>query len=205
MSLQLTKEDVLFRQRILKASDLYADKLDGIWGKNTNKAEEEFTSKSRDILDATFGPFDTRSEICIMSLVLKAQWHCRSFIGSGKQQGFDVRVLSGTRTYHEQAVIYAQGRTMPGIIVTHAHAGESLHNFGTAWDIGLFKNGSYIKTEPEYVRFKEVVLVGDLRLDIEWGGDWIHNKDAPHYQLRNASTEIAKTRLAFESGEEYYV
>ena len=54
----------------------------------------------------------------------------------------------GIRQRHEasdeQAKVYAQGRTAPGKIVTHAKPGHSNHNFGVAFDVGIFVGGQYI-------------------------------------------------------------
>ena len=60
---------------------------------------------------------------------------------------FDCKIISGSRTYAEQNVIDAQGRTTPGKIVSNAKGGQSLHNFGIAWDVGIFKNGKYLDSE----------------------------------------------------------
>ena len=50
------------------------------------------------------------------------------------------------RTKDEQAALYAQGRTAPGKIVTHAKPGESAHNFerngkpaSRAFDIAIYE------------------------------------------------------------------
>ena len=48
-----------------------------------------------------------------------------------------VRIVQGTRTFEEQATLYAQGRTKPGNKVTDAKAGQSYHNYGLAIDFCL--------------------------------------------------------------------
>jgi peptidoglycan LD-endopeptidase CwlK len=45
-----------------------------------------------------------------------------------------IRVTSGFRSFEEQDRLYAQGRTTAGQIVTNARGGESMHNFGVAFD-----------------------------------------------------------------------
>jgi|SRR5208282_2063510 len=45
------------------------------------------------------------------------------------------RVTQGLRTWQEQAVLYAQGRTAPGTKVTDAAPGHSWHGFGLAVDL----------------------------------------------------------------------
>lgn len=51
-----------------------------------------------------------------------------------KEHNVDILITSGFRDPKEQDAIYAQGRTKPGPIVTQAKGGQSLHNFGVAFD-----------------------------------------------------------------------
>ena len=51
------------------------------------------------------------------------------------------RVTMGLRTIDEQNTLYAQGRTVPGQIVTNAPGGTSYHNYGLAVDICEMVNG----------------------------------------------------------------
>jgi len=46
--------------------------------------------------------------------------------------------------------LYAQGRTKPGNKVTNARGGYSNHNFGIAFDIGVFEGTSYKGDSPKY-------------------------------------------------------
>lgn len=46
------------------------------------------------------------------------------------------------RTLKQQYVLYAQGRTAPGKVVTKARAGSSAHNFGLAADLAPYKDGT---------------------------------------------------------------
>jgi peptidoglycan LD-endopeptidase CwlK len=43
----------------------------------------------------------------------------------------------GLRTFEDQDTLYAQGRALPGKIVTNACGGDSLHNYGLAADYVL--------------------------------------------------------------------
>ncbi len=52
-----------------------------------------------------------------------------------KETGYKWIVVGARRTMQQQSLLYAQGRTMPGDIVTHAKAGMSPHNFGLGVDI----------------------------------------------------------------------
>lgn len=129
--------------------------------------------------------FDDRSEIQIATLHPEAQKRARSFLGVAKtiasKVGCDVKIISATRSYMEQDAIYARGRTTPGKIVTNAAAGHSNHNFGIAFDIGVFRGKEYCDEHPLY---NELGTLGKS-LGLEWGGDWKFC-DEPHYQLRPA-------------------
>ena len=93
-----------------------------------------------------------------------------------------IKIISGLRTYAEQDTLYEQGRTTPGKKVTKAKGGQSNHNFGTAFDIGVFRGRSYIEDSPDYAK---VGAIG-VELGLEWGGNWITLQDQPHFELRPA-------------------
>jgi peptidoglycan L-alanyl-D-glutamate endopeptidase CwlK len=122
---------------------------------------------------------DERSERNIATLLPQAQPLARALIEAAAAAGIAIKIISGTRTYEEQNTLYEQGRTTTGRIVTNARGGYSNHNFGIAFDIGVFEGGRYIPESPAYKR------VGELgkRLGLEWGGDWKF-QDEPHFQLR---------------------
>ena len=201
MSYQLLKQDVLFYQRFLKSTGFYTDVLDGVWGPNTNKADADFVAQSDSIANQ-YGTYDNRSESNLITLIPKAQIQARKFLQIAKDHNSDVRIISGTRTYDEQDVLYNQGRNgNTGSIVTNAKGGQSNHNFGIAWDIGLFSNGNYNTADADYKLFSTVVLSS---MDtIEWGGDWFTFKDYPHYQLKAISEDVATVRHLFEYGNVY--
>lgn len=52
-------------------------------------------------------------------------------------KGVRLRFASVYRSFKEQQVLYEQGRSKPGKIVTNAEPGESFHNYGLAFDIVL--------------------------------------------------------------------
>ncbi len=49
--------------------------------------------------------------------------------------GYELRITSGYRTAAEQDLVFQQGRTENGHIVTEVAGGRSLHNFGLAVDV----------------------------------------------------------------------
>jgi peptidoglycan L-alanyl-D-glutamate endopeptidase CwlK len=127
----------------------------------------------------------------------------RKFLTITRDAGKDVRIISGTRTYAEQDALYNQGRNgNAGHIVTNAKGGQSNHNFGIAWDIGIFDGtGKYLTNDHEYVSIAQIVL--SQMNTIEWGGNWRSFKDYPHYQLKAVSERVATIRGLFEKGEVY--
>ncbi len=104
----------------------------------------------------------------------------------------------GLRTIDQQNKIYAQGRTIPGPIVTNAKGGFSFHNYGLSFDFcWAFLNPS---TGKYQVSDKTAWAVGPLHKKVtdlfkskgwEWGGDWI-KKDFPHLEKRFGYPEDCK-------------
>jgi len=197
---QALQSDVLFYQRFLKCHGFYTDILDGDWGRNTEAAHQAFQQQTQQIA-AQEGTFDTRSEGNIMTLSPKAQTAVRRFLAKSLAAGRDARVLSGTRTYAEQDALYAKGRTKPGPIVTNARGGQSNHNFGIAWDIGLFEGTKYILDDRPYKELAKLSLPAFQ--DLLWGGNWRSLKDYPHYELKPICNGLAALRKNFEGGVAY--
>ncbi|HNX92795.1 MAG TPA: M15 family metallopeptidase, partial [Syntrophomonas sp.] len=76
----------------------------------------------------------------------------------------------------------------------NARAGYSNHNFGIAFDIGVFEGNKYLGESPKY---KAVGMLG-MDIGLEWGGSWKSIVDEPHFQLRPewASNLTEKQMLA---------
>jgi len=123
---------------------------------------------------------DARSEKTIATLLPQVQPMARALVQKAAASGITIRILSGLRSYEEQDALYAQGRTAPGSIVTNARGGHSNHNFGIAFDVGVFEGNRYLGDSPKY---KAVGVLG-MDLGLEWGGSWKTIVDQPNYQLR---------------------
>lgn len=123
---------------------------------------------------------DERSERNIATLLPEVRPLARALVQKAAQNGIQIKVISGTRSFAEQDALFAQGRTAPGPVVTKARGGESNHNFGIAFDVGVFEGTKYLDESPRYM------AVGALgtELGLEWGGNWETFKDQPHFQLR---------------------
>ncbi len=192
--------DPYFWQRFLKCAGFYTGIIDGDFGKNSRKAAHDFEQTSIALANE-LDTFDGRSEGWIQTLMPAAQRKAREFmkaVSAGTPPSVTIKIISGTRTYMEQNELYAQGRTKPGSIVTHAKGGASNHNFGVAWDIGIFKNGQYL---PESLLYKQVATIGKP-LGLEWGGDWKNLQDEPHYQAV-AESRLKQIAADFQIGNPY--
>ena len=146
---------------------------------------------------------DERSERNIATLLPEVQPLARALIENTAAIGICIKALSGTRSYDEQNTLYEQGRSQPGRIVTNARGGYSNHNFGIAFDIGVFEGGRYLDESPAY---KAVGALG-MKLGLEWGGNWKTIQDEPHFQLRPAWARdlserdmLAELRMRMEKG-----
>lgn len=204
MSYQLLKSEVLFRQRLLKASGFDPNGLDGIWGPNTAAADQAFLAASAALRDE-LGAFDTRSEGSILGLHIRAQYLAREFMNRAGAFPFVARIISGTRTYAEQDELYRRGRWgRAGPKVTNAKGGQSNHNFGIAWDVALFEGGRYMNGDATHDAQAYRDLAGHALVDgLEWGGAWRSFPDTPHYQVASPYNKISEIRDRFEAGESY--
>jgi peptidoglycan L-alanyl-D-glutamate endopeptidase CwlK len=153
------------------------------------------------------GPRDdanARSERLIATLLPHVRPYARALYFKARDNGIQVNIISGTRSFEEQDALYAQGRTTAGDIVTNARGGYSNHNFGIAFDIGVFSGSRYLPESPLY---KAVGALG-MELGLEWGGNWKTIVDQPHFQLRPAWADgmtdramLAELRRRTDHGE----
>ena len=157
--------------------------------------------------EALSGNVDARSEAVIQTLHPSARPYARALVNKAASIGIDIKVISGLRTFAEQDKLYAQGRTTPGKKVTNAKGGQSNHNYGIAFDVGVFDGPKYLPNSPKY---KVVGGIGQ-ELGLEWGGNWTTIVDQPHFQLRPdwAKNESEREMLVelfrrHENGLDYY-
>jgi len=100
----------------------------------------------------------------------------------------DFGISQGVRTLEQQQDLYAQGRSLPGPIVTWTMNSKHLKQadgYGHAIDILVFINGKVSWEEHFYEQVapymkKAAELEG---VKIIWGGDWKKTKDRPHYEI----------------------
>ncbi len=190
-------DDTLFLQRFLTFAGFEPGPADGLFGVRTAAALARFEDAS-DAASANYRRLDSRTETAIRTLLPSAQAEARRFIDIAHSVNFGcaVKIICGTRTYREQAAIFAQGRTRPGKIVTKAGPGQSYHNFGVAWDVGVFDGAEYVDDERPYRALVKVIKERAPEIQCGVGPGFI---DLPHYQTVKNGT-IAALRVAFESG-----
>ncbi len=114
---------------------------------------------------------------------------------AGKDLPFDLMITCGIRSAKEQEALYAQGRTTPGEIVTHAHASQSAHCHGGALDVvpmmekGDIPWGNSAPGHSEWL--DKLAQLGEHAMIhcLTWGGcgvgGWAHFSDLPHIEVSN--------------------
>ncbi|MBM7579582.1 M15 family metallopeptidase [Jeotgalibacillus terrae] len=110
-------------------------------------------------------------------------------VQKSSEEGINIVITDGFRSFEEQDEIFAQGRTRDGNIVSYAEGGESYHNYGLAIDFALQTDNDVI-WDLEYdgngngeSDWMEVVDISK-DLGFTWGGDFRGFKDYPHFEMR---------------------
>lgn len=116
---------------------------------------------------------------------------CREFLAQAKAIDVDVLITCTYRSGDEQDRLYAQGRTLPGRIVTRARAGQSAHNFtindkpaAKAFDVVPMVDGKCCWNEghPAWAKLGEI---GES-LGLNWyGASDAKFHELPHFEMRN--------------------
>lgn len=126
----------------------------------------------------------------ITDLLPQVKDKCVAFLAACEQAGYKMCVTQTLRTYAEQDAIYAQGRTKPGKIVTHAKGGESWHNFGRAFDAVPFLPPTHHDLWwqcPEDV-WEKIGAIAEAQ-GLEWGGRWPGAlRDIDHFEFKEGLT-----------------
>jgi peptidoglycan L-alanyl-D-glutamate endopeptidase CwlK len=131
-----------------------------------------------------------------------------------RTKGLEFWAVSGERTFAEQGLIYAQGRTRAcpqcaktGSKCTHiiskARPGWSLHNYGIAVDFCKDRDTAKLGLQPNWDT-KEYLALGEAAkaMGLEAGVFWPKFVDAPHIQLPLGSRglKIAQLLEAYNRG-----
>jgi peptidoglycan L-alanyl-D-glutamate endopeptidase CwlK len=104
---------------------------------------------------------------------------CERFLSECAKSGIDILITSTYRDLESQKALYAQGRTMPGKIVTNAKAGQSFHNWRVAFDVVPIVNSKPVWDDMQL--WQRIGAVG-RSCGLEWAGDWKKFKELAHFQ-----------------------
>jgi peptidoglycan LD-endopeptidase CwlK len=100
--------------------------------------------------------------------------------------GIPVVITCTRRTAQEQERLYAQGRLTPGRRVTNAHAADSPHCAGLAFDVA-FRPASGVGvtwSAPIAGAWEQLGAIG-MSLGLVWGGTFKGLVDRPHFEWPN--------------------
>lgn len=93
-----------------------------------------------------------------------------------KMSEIDFAVLEGVRSMARQSQLVAAGASQTM---------NSRHLTGHAVDLGAMVSGTVRWDWPLYYKVADAMkkAAAELKVPIEWGGDWKKFKDGPHFQL----------------------
>lgn len=198
MNQKIRQGNPRYLQRILNLAGYNAGKVDGVIGAKTLAAIAAWEAAEQEAI-RQYGKYDDRTESNLSTLIPAAQKAARQWLQKvmawANENGLKVQIICGTRTYAEQDALYAQGRTTRGQKVTNARGGYSLHNFGLAFDLGIFRGGKYLESDSEYRRLH--TECGHPQ-GYTWGGNWKSIVDCPHYQYAAYGDAVSTIRSKFE-------
>lgn len=120
-----------------------------------------------------------------------------------KYSAVDFGVVQGKRTLDQQKRLYGQGRTKAECIAKGVPAAYSQPNMprvtwtlnsnhlgGNAIDVCPYVDGVYDWDNSGKKGYWPLIAAAfktaaaELRVDIEWGGDWTKSVDRPHFALK---------------------
>ena len=119
-------------------------------------------------------------------------------------KGVRLRFAHVYRTFEEQNKLFAQRPK-----VTNARGGQSIHNYGLAFDIVILKdkdnNGTFETASFEIDEHWMNVVKFFKAKGWTWGGDWKSFKDAPHFEKTFGYTwqTLSKKEIMINNGLKY--
>lgn len=102
-------------------------------------------------------------------------------------KGVRLRFTHTYRSFTEQDKLYKQKPK-----VTNAQGGQSMHNYGLAFDIVILldkdNNGTFKTASFEVDKYWKLVAEFFKAKGWTWGGDWKTFKDYPHFEMNFGKT-----------------
>lgn len=127
-------------------------------------------------------------------------------------KGVRLRFSQTLRTVAEQDALYAQGRTKAGKKVTNAKGGQSIHNYGLAFDIVILldkdNNGTFETASFSVDKYWMIVVDFFKAKGWTWGGDFKSLYDAPHFEYTKGKSWQYYSKLTTKrdtNGQTYIV
>jgi len=131
-----------------------------------------------------------RLEDCVQELQAKIPLLMKDYATLYEDIDLIIKPICTLRSIAEQQILYAQGRTAPGKIVTKVDGitNIGMHNptpeepLSRAIDFGVFQHGLYITSDIYYY------YIGRLANDynLVWGGFWKSFRDRPHVEVKRS-------------------
>ena len=115
-----------------------------------------------------------------------------------------IRISQGLRTFAEQDALFKQKPK-----VTNAKGGQSIHNYGLAFDIVILKdkdnNGTFETASFDMDEHWMNVVKFFKAKGWTWGGDWKSFKDGPHFEKTFGHTwqTLSKKEIMINNGLRY--
>ena len=111
-----------------------------------------------------------------------------------RKTGLVPKATSGYRTFEHQARLHAENPS-------NAKAGYSNHNYGTAVDINLYKDGKqYLKKASSKSNWESSGVVSIAKkMGIKWGGDFRNYHDPIHF-YDNFGLDTARMKAIHDQG-----
>ncbi len=124
--------------------------------------------------------YDARNSKAVLTLLPKAQGKANDVLWWCEQNGIEILIIQGFRSWAGQAWDYASGRYRPGSIITYAKPGYSFHQYGVAFDFVPTDLQGHFHYEDNN-RIQQVAHFAKS-IGFSWGGDWASFRDYPHLQ-----------------------
>lgn len=115
--------------------------------------------------------------------------------------GLPVHLFEGLRSFTRQEALYAQGRTMPGPIITRARGDLSWHQYGLAADLAFDKDAKTPKVE--WTWNGNWALLGAIMMHeglVWYGSPGSPFREAPHFQLATPGLTITRAKALKAQG-----
>lgn len=114
------------------------------------------------------------------------QLRAEAFLKACEAAGLDILIYCTYRPGTEQDELYARGRSKPGKIVTNARAGDSWHNWQSAFDFVPLVNGKAQWSDAGL--YAKAGAIAES-VGLEWAGRWSGKlKETAHCQYRGGLT-----------------